>query len=146
MTQQNTGEFRITSENDIVMARKVVREAATALGFGLTDVTRIVTAASELTRNIYHYAKHGVMRWCYLDEAARVGLELAFVDSGPGIPDIAKAMESGYSTGKGMGLGLPGSKRLMDEMTIESVVGEGTTVIVRKWLRRENAVPATPVI
>ena len=136
MNQPHPGEFPITSENDIVMARKVVRDAATALSFGLTDVTRIVTAASELTRNIYHYAKTGVMRWRSLNQSARVGLELTFEDNGPGIPDIAKAMEPGFSTGKGLGMGLPGSKRLMDEMTVESKVGKGTTVVVRKWLSK----------
>ena len=136
MNESHQGEFRITSENDIVMARKVVRDAATTLGFGITDVTRIVTAASELTRNIYHYAKSGVMHWRSLNQDASVGLELTFEDSGPGIPDVEKAMEIGFSTGKGMGLGLPGSKRLMDEMTIESTVGKGTTVVVRKWLRQ----------
>lgn len=136
MNEVHQGELRITSEYDIVMARKVVRDAATTLGFGITDVTRIVTAASELTRNIYHYAKSGVMHWRALNPDARVGLELTFEDSGPGIPDVEKAMEIGFSTGKGMGLGLPGSKRLMDEMTIESTVGKGTTVVVRKWLRQ----------
>jgi len=129
------GEFRITSESDIVMARKVVRDVATALGFGIADVTRIVTAASELTRNIYHYAKSGIVRWRSLNQAAKVGLELTFEDSGPGIPDVEKAMEMGFSTGKGLGMGLPGSKRLMDELTIESTVGKGTTVVVRKWLK-----------
>ena len=136
MNAPHQGEFRITSESDIVMARKVVRDASTTLGFGITDVTRIVTAASELTRNIYHYAESGVMRWCSLNQDSRVGLELTFEDSGPGIPDVEMAMEPGFSTGKGMGLGLPGSKRLMDEMTIESTVGKGTTVVVRKWLRQ----------
>jgi len=136
MNEPQQGEFRITSENDIVMARKVVRDAATTLGFGITDVTRIVTAASELTRNIYHYAKSGVMRWRSLNQGARVALELTFEDNGPGIPDVEKAMEMGFSTGKGLGMGLPGSKRLMDEMTIESKVGIGTTVVVRKWLRK----------
>jgi serine/threonine-protein kinase RsbT len=130
------GEFRIESESDIVTARKVVRDAATALGFGVTDVTRIVTAASELTRNIYHYAKSGVMRWRVLNGGDRAGLELTFEDHGPGIPDVPKAMEMGFSTGKGLGMGLPGSKRLMDEMTIESTVGQGTTVVVRKWLKK----------
>jgi serine/threonine-protein kinase RsbT len=136
MNEPYPSEFRITSENDIVMARKIVRDAATTLGFGITDVTRIVTAASELTRNIYHYAKSGVMHWRSLNQGARVGLELTFADCGPGIPDVEKAMEMGYSTSKGMGLGLPGSKRLMDEMTIESTVGKGTTVVVRKWLKQ----------
>jgi len=136
MNEPHLGEFRITSENDIVMARKVVRDAATALGFGLTDVTRIVTAASELTRNIYHYAESGVMRWRSLNQGALVGLELTFEDNGPGIPEIEKAMEMGFSTGKGLGMGLPGSKRLMDELMIESTVGKGTTVVVRKWLKK----------
>ena len=136
MNEPHQGEFRITSENDIVMSRKVVRDAATALGFGLTDVTRIVTAASELTRNIYHYAQSGVMHWRVLNREANTGLELTFEDQGPGIPDIEKAMEPGFSTGKGMGLGLSGSKRLMDELTIESTVGKGTTVIVRKWMKK----------
>lgn len=130
------GEFRVRTESDIVTARRFVREAATALGFGLVDVTRIVTAASELTRNIYQYAGSGVMRWRPLHQAGRTGLELVFEDSGPGIADVEKAMEMGFSTGKGLGLGLPGAKRLMDEMTITSHVGEGTTVQVRKWLKK----------
>ena len=135
MNDPRHGEFPIRSEADIVMARKVVRDAATVLGFGLTDVTRIVTAASELTRNIYHYAKTGVVRWRALNQDLRAGLELTFEDSGPGIPDIERAMEMGFSTGKGLGMGLPGSKRLMDELTIQSTVGKGTTVVVRKWLK-----------
>ena len=135
MKEALQGEFRIESESDIVTARKVVRDAATTLGFGITDVTRIVTAASELTRNIYHYARSGVMRWRSLNQAARVGLELTFEDNGPGIPDIDKAMKVGFSTGKGLGMGLPGAKRLMDELTIESTVGKGTMVVVRKWLK-----------
>ena len=105
------------------------------MGFGITDVTRIVTAASELTRNIYHYAGSGVMRWRSISRDARMGLELIFEDRGPGIPDVAKAMEAGFSTGKGLGMGLPGAKRLMDEMAVQSHLGKGTTVEVRKWLR-----------
>ena len=136
MNEALQGEFRIESESDIVTARKVVRDAATTLGFGITDVTRIVTAASELTRNIYHYAKSGVVRWRVLNRGTDTGLELTFEDHGPGIPDVPKAMEMGFSTGKGLGMGLPGSKRLMDEMTIESTVGQGTTVLVRKWLKK----------
>jgi serine/threonine-protein kinase RsbT len=134
MNPQDQGEFRIESENDIVMARKVIREAATAMGFGITDVTRIVTAASELTRNIYHYAKSGIMRWRSVNKDGCKGLELSFEDSGPGIPDVDKAMQIGFSSGNGLGLGLPGAKRLMDEMSINSIVGKGTTVIVLKWL------------
>lgn len=136
MNEPKQAECRIESEGDIVTARRLVRHAATELGFGITDVTRIVTAASELTRNIFHFAGSGVMRWRPLTGESRVGLELIFEDHGPGIPDVAKALESGFSTGKGLGLGLPGAKRLMDEMTIQSQVGQGTMIQVRKWLRR----------
>ena len=129
------GEFPITSESDIVAVRKIVRGAAVGLGFGITDVTRIVTAASELSRNVYQYAGRGVMRWRSLQGNTRIGLELVFEDKGPGIPDIPKAMEAGYSTGEGLGLGLPGAKRLMDEMTVTSEVGQGVKVEVWKWLR-----------
>lgn len=135
MTQTLPDEVRIQSEADIVMARKAVREAATELGFGVTDVTRIVTAASELTRNIYHYAGSGQMRLRMINLAGRVGLELTFEDHGPGISNVAQAMEPGFSTSKGLGMGLPGAKRLMDEMNIESAAGKGTTVQVRKWLK-----------
>lgn len=136
MTPITPGEFRIESEADIVTARKAVRQAAIALGFNLTDVTRIVTAASELTRNIYQYAGSGMMRWRSLNKGISIGLELTFEDHGPGIPDIEKAMEMGFTTGNGLGLGLPGAKRLMDEMTMHSEVGRGTTVVVGKWLRK----------
>jgi serine/threonine-protein kinase RsbT len=136
MTSITPGEFRIESEADIVTARKAVRQAAIALGFGITDVTRIVTAASELTRNIYQYAGSGIMRWRSLDKGTSIGLELTFEDQGPGIPDVEKAMEMGFTTGNGLGLGLPGAKRLMDEMTVLTEVGQGTTVVVRKWLRK----------
>ena len=130
-----SGEVSIHSEKDIILARKSVREVATAMGFGITDVTRIVTAASELVRNIYVYANSGVMRWRVL-RSPRAGLELIFEDEGPGISDITRAMEPGYTTGSGLGMGLPGSKRLMDEMDVSSEVGKGTTVCARKWLNR----------
>lgn len=134
MNDLQPGEFPIESENDIVSARRIIRNAATALGFGLTDVTRIVTAASELTRNIYVHAKSGVMRWRSVKRGSVVGLELTFADNGPGIPDVAKALQVGYTTGTGLGMGLPGSKRLTDEMTIQSEAGRGTTIVVKKWL------------
>src|SRR5512135_1592851 len=103
MSQPLEGEFKIGAESDIVTARRVVREAAVALGFGIVDVTRIVTAASELTRNIYHYAGRGTMRWRSVHDGGREGLELVFEDQGPGIPDVGKAMEVGFSTGRGLG-------------------------------------------
>jgi serine/threonine-protein kinase RsbT len=129
------GEVRIASESDIVTARKIVRAQAAALGFGVTDVTRIVTAASELTRNIYRYAGCGFMRWRCLYAAQDAGLELVFADEGPGIADVDKALESGYTTGNGLGMGLPGAKRLMDELEVCSEVGKGTTITARKWMR-----------
>lgn len=136
MTTPNDGEMTIGNENDIVMARKTVREVASGLGFGVTDVTRIVTAASELTRNIYLYAGSGVMRWRIINDSHPLrGVELIFEDHGPGIADIEQAMQPGYTSGKGLGMGLPGSKRLMDELDIHSAPGEGTTVKIRKWLR-----------
>jgi serine/threonine-protein kinase RsbT len=127
------GEIAIRSEGDIVATRHTVREIATNLGFGITDVTRIVTAASELARNVYKYAGGGVVRWRRLTNAERSGLELQFVDEGPGIADISKALEVGYSTGRGLGLGLPAAKRLADELEIRSDPGQGTCVTLRKW-------------
>jgi serine/threonine-protein kinase RsbT len=133
MASERAGEVCINSESDIVAARKIVRDAAIAMGFGVTDVTRIVTAASELTRNVFRYAGSGVMHWRTVKAGDAVGLELTFEDHGPGISDIARAMEAGYTTKGGLGLGLPGAKRLMDEMEIESEVGKGTRVTVKKW-------------
>jgi serine/threonine-protein kinase RsbT len=135
MKDEREGKVRINSEGDLVTARKTVRDAAMAMGFGMTDVTRIVTAASELTRNVFRYAGSGVMYWRKLNSGDHVGLELTFEDSGPGIPDIEQALEMGYTTSGGLGLGLPGAKRLMDEMEIDSEVGKGTRVTVKKWRR-----------
>jgi serine/threonine-protein kinase RsbT len=135
MTEAEQGTVPIQSESDIIVARRAVRDVATRLCFGVTDVTRIITAASELARNIFVHAGSGVMRWSTLRRNSQAGVELAFDDHGPGIPDIDLAMKPGYATQGGLGLGLPGSKRLMDEMEIRSVVGQGTTVTVRKWLR-----------
>ncbi len=135
MAGAKQGEVQIQTEGDIVSARQAARNAALALGFGLTDQTRIVTTASELARNIFMHAGTGVMRWQVLDDGAS-GLELVFEDSGPGIADVAQALQEGFTTSEGLGLGLPGSKRLMDEMEIHSEVGKGTQVKVRKWLPR----------
>jgi serine/threonine-protein kinase RsbT len=135
MSDAPMGDVYINSEGDLVTARKIVRHAALTIGFGVTDVTRIVTAASELTRNVFRYAGTGVMHWRQVNTSGCVGIELTFEDHGPGIPDIEQAMAAGYTTGGGLGLGLPGAKRLMDEMEITSQVGQGTRVTVKKWLR-----------
>lgn len=123
----------IRTENDLVQLRQVVRKWATELGFSLVDLTKVVTAASELARNVLIYGGGGTARLESLSEGARRGLRLTFEDQGPGIPDIELALRDGYTTGNGLGLGLSGSKRLMNEFDIVSRVGEGTRVTVTKW-------------
>jgi len=129
------GELAIDNERDIVEARRMARELAMQAGFGVTDVTRIVTVASEMARNIHTYAGCGVMRWRRLAEELRAGLELQFVDSGPGIADVELALRPGYSTGKSLGLGLTATRRLMDEVDIDSALGRGTRITLKKWRR-----------
>jgi serine/threonine-protein kinase RsbT len=138
-TSQGSDEVPIKTEGDIVVARRAIRDAATALGFGQTDVARIVTASSELARNVFRYAGEGLMRWKAMDQGERVALEIQFIDHGPGIADIGLAMKEGYSSGGGMGMGLPGAKRLVDELEIQSAAGQGTTVTLRKWRRNDHA-------
>lgn len=133
MSGPSDGELSIDTEGDIVATRRTVRGLAVDLGFGLTDVTRIVTAASELARNVYKYGGGGVMRWRQVEDGGRPGIELQFIDHGPGIADIDLALQEGYSTGRGLGLGLPAAKRLMDEMDIQSAAGAGTQITLKKW-------------
>jgi serine/threonine-protein kinase RsbT len=136
MEYETSGEVSIDNESHIITIRKTIRDLATQLGFGITDVTRIVTAASELARNVYRYAGTGKMHWTVLETGDKIGIQLVFEDRGPGIPNLDLAMEPGYSTSGGLGMGLPGTKRLMDEMEIQSQVGVGTTITVRKWKRK----------
>ena len=125
----------LESEQDIASARGEARAMAAALGFRLIDQTRLATVASELARNVIKYARRGRMiAQPFKSAAGRSGLRLIFEDAGPGIPDIAAAMRDGFSTGRGLGKGLPGSKRLVDEFIIESEVGRGTRVTVVRWL------------
>lgn len=133
MSEQDHGAVRIDVETDIAVARRVVREVAGKIGFGVTETARIVTAASELGRNVFKYAGKGVMHWRAVQNGDACGVELCFEDHGPGIPDLDLAMRDGHSTGGGLGMGLPGAKRLMDEMNIRTCCGEGTRVTVRKW-------------
>lgn len=135
MEGKQEGELPIISESDIVACRKVIRNLTTVAGFGVTDVTRIVTAVSELARNIFVHAESGKMRWNIMHQAGKIGIELIFEDSGPGISDVEQALLPGFSTVKSMGMGLPGVKRLMDEMHITSEPGAGSRVIVKKWAR-----------
>ena len=125
----------LRGDEDVVGLRKQVCERAVAIGLSLVDQTKLVTAASELGRNTIKYGGGGA---CHLDKLAdgfRNGIGLLFVDNGPGIPDLDLALRDGYTTGGGLGLGLSGSKRLVDEFEIDTRVGEGTAVAVVKWKR-----------
>jgi serine/threonine-protein kinase RsbT len=136
MKEQEKGSIQIETSTDIVRVRRKVREIATTLGFSITDVARIVTAASELARNIVQFAGSGVMQWTILRRNELIGIQLIFVDKGPGIPDVELAMREGYSSGNGLGMGLPGVKKLMDEMEVKSKIGKGTKIKIIKWLRK----------
>jgi serine/threonine-protein kinase RsbT len=125
----------IDCDADIVTARQKGRELASRCGFATTDLAVIATAISELARNIVRYALHGEIVLRLVDDHPRRGVEVVATDDGPGIPDLARAMEDGYSTSGGLGLGLPGTRRLMDEFEITSDFGKGTKVTVRRWKR-----------
>ncbi|MDF5755763.1 anti-sigma regulatory factor [Spongiactinospora sp. TRM90649] len=125
----------IVENGDVVLVRQRVREAALDLGLSLVDQTKVVTAASELARNALVYAGGGRMRLHVVDEGRRRGIRLEFSDDGPGIPDIGKALTEGWSSGRGLGLGLTGSRRLMDDFDLVSTPGKGTVVTVTKWAR-----------
>jgi serine/threonine-protein kinase RsbT len=124
----------INNPDDIVAARKAGHQLALDLGFSLTDVTMIATAISEIARNITSYAGRGAVRVAIADREGRKALVVRAEDEGPGIADIERAMEDGYSTGRGLGLGLSGSRRLMDRLFVESTLGHGTVVEMWKWV------------
>jgi serine/threonine-protein kinase RsbT len=123
----------VRSSQDVVLVRQEVRAWAVSQGLGLVDQTKIVTAASELARNTVDYGGGGTVRLEALQDGGRRGLRLTFEDQGPGIPDIALALTDGYTSGSGMGLGLSGSKRLVNEFDIWSAPGQGTRVTVTRW-------------
>ncbi|WP_010651744.1 anti-sigma regulatory factor [Oceanobacillus massiliensis] len=125
----------INKEWDIVGARQLGREMAKNLGFGTVDQARIATAVSELARNIYLYAENGQICFEIIDNLEHRGLCMTAVDSGPGISDISQVMQDGYTTSGGLGAGLPGVRRLMDEFDIFSEVGNGTRIKAVKWVR-----------
>lgn len=130
---QTDETMSIQSSVDIVMVRQAVRKLAVEQGFSLVDQTKIVTAASELARNTLDYGGGGTVKLEALQEGIRRGLRLTFEDKGPGIRDIELALKDGYTTGKGLGMGLSGSKRLVNEFNIVSRLGEGTCVTIVKW-------------
>jgi serine/threonine-protein kinase RsbT len=123
----------IGASSDVVTVRQRVRQAAQELRFSLVDQTKIITAASELARNTLEHGKGGSCRLEILDESSRKGLRLTFEDRGPGIPNVELALQDGYTTGNGLGLGLGGARRLVNEFAIESTVGTGTRVTVIRW-------------
>jgi serine/threonine-protein kinase RsbT len=123
----------INSSDDVVAIRQLARDWAIELGFSLVDQTKLVTAASELARNVVTYAGAGQMRIESLNDGPKRGLRLVFEDQGPGIPDVEKALRDGYTTGGGLGLGLGGAKRLSNEFAIDTAAGRGTKVTITRW-------------
>ena len=133
MPTLNAETLPIVAQNDMVIVRQAVRARAAGIGMSIVDQTKIVTAASELARNTLVYGGGGTVVMELLEEGGRRGLRLTFEDHGPGIPDIDKALTDGYTTGGGMGMGLSGSKRLVNDFDIKSTVGEGTCVTIARW-------------
>ena len=123
----------VRTEQDVVMARQAVRRMTQELGFSLVDQTKMVTAASELARNTVIHGQGGSMHWEMLQDINRKGLRLSFQDEGPGIANLSLAMTDGWTSGGGLGMGLTGSKRLVNEFDIESTPGQGTRVTITRW-------------
>ena len=129
----NKDTMRIEKEQDVVPFRNRVKEYAVKIGMSLVNQTKLITAASELVRNMLKYAGGGITIIEVISQGRDNGIRLTFQDKGPGINDISLAMKDGFSSGKSLGIGLPGAKRLVNEFDIRSTVGEGTTVSIIKW-------------
>ncbi len=125
--------MKIEKEQDVVPFRNRVREYAVRIGMSIVNQTKLITAASELVRNMLKYANGGEVNIEVISQERNTGIRLIFTDKGPGIADITLAMKDGYSSGKSLGIGLPGTKRLVNEFDIKSIVGEGTSVSIIKW-------------
>ena len=132
-TAQKTETIPIKNSSDVVVVRQRVRVLAIEMKFSLVEQTKIVTAASELGRNTLEHGKGGSLELAVITNGARRGIRLCFTDQGPGIPDVALALKDGYTSGSGMGLGLGGAKRLMNEFEIDTKPGSGTTVTTIRW-------------
>jgi serine/threonine-protein kinase RsbT len=126
-------EAPLRSDHEIVLARQMVRRLTQELGFSLVDQTKMVTAASELARNALVYGGGGSMKWELLDNGGRRGLKLTFSDEGPGIADVEIAMTDGWTSGKGLGMGLSGARRLVNQFEIDTRPGAGTRVTITRW-------------
>jgi serine/threonine-protein kinase RsbT len=128
-----SGELPLRNEHDMVLSRQTVRRLAQEAGFSLVDQTKLVTAASELARNALIYGGGGDLKWSVLIDGNKRGVRLLFEDQGPGIPDIGQAMTDGWSSGSGLGLGLTGARRLVNDFELESTVGVGTRITITRW-------------
>lgn len=133
MPVRRSEAVELRSSADVVTARQTVRLWCVDVGFSLVDQTKMVTAASELARNTIDYGGGGTMRLDSIEDGARRGLRLTFEDSGPGIPDVERALQDGFTSGGGLGLGLGGARRLVNEFDISSRVGEGTRIVITRW-------------
>jgi len=133
LSNDTRGTQPLRSGADIILCRQLVRKLAVQLKFSLVDQTKMITAASELSRNTVVYGGGGDMEWELVTDMLKQGLRLRFRDQGPGIPDVGLALKDGWTSGKGMGLGLSGSKRLVHEFELESTVGVGTCISVTRW-------------
>jgi len=133
MTIERTEKFEVRTSNDIVQVRQMVRQWSVEAGFSLVDQTKMVTAASELARNTLEHGGGGTARMEYLTDGLRRGVRLVFEDRGPGIPDINLALSDGYTSRNGLGLGLGGARRLVNDFAIDSQPGEGTRVMITRW-------------
>lgn len=134
MNGEHSGSLPVRIEQDVVLARQLVRKLASDCGMRLVDLTKLVTAVSELARNTVIYGGGGDMDWQVLEEAGRTGVRLLFRDEGPGIADLKLALTDGWTSGNGLGLGLTGARRLVDEFELDSVPGEGTRVTITRWI------------
>jgi serine/threonine-protein kinase RsbT len=133
MINLSSGDIPLRSEQDIVLSRQAVRRLVQEQAFSLVDQTKFVTAASELARNTVIYGGGGVLKWEVLSNGVKRGVRLTFEDQGPGIPDIGLALTDGWTSGTGLGLGLSGARRLVNEFEIKSTVGAGTRVTITRW-------------
>ncbi|MDG6400814.1 anti-sigma regulatory factor [Pseudomonas quasicaspiana] len=133
MTVRSSGSQPVLIEQDVVLARQTARKLAQECGMRLIDLTKMVTAVSELARNTMVYGGGGDMDWQILEENMRTGLRITFRDEGPGIPDLKLAMTDGWTSGNGMGLGLTGARRLVEEFELDTAPGAGTRITITRW-------------
>jgi serine/threonine-protein kinase RsbT len=133
MVDVRAEELEIAESDDVVRVRQMVRDAAVEIGLSIVDQTKVVTAASELARNTYTHGGGGRFRVELLNTGTRHGIRLTFEDQGPGIPDIEQAFRDGYTTGSGLGIGLGGARRLVNDFQIESKPGQGTRIVATRW-------------